>query len=331
MIAWESYDGYRFPNGTIFDAISNVPGMSYRLYRGVESPVVGSVPIVAALHNISLDDTNMYENFATDVAQASYPYNYTFIEPNYGDTSNNTYSGGMSQHPMDNVMNGEQLIWDTYSAIRNSPHWQSSVLIITYDEHGGFYDHITPPSATPPGDTTPGSTYNQYGFTFGQYGVRVPAIVISPFVPANTIDHRQYDHSSIPATLEALFGLPSLTARDAGAKNLTPLFSAAEARTDCVSEPPPAVALAFAAKKLADAAAPPPAQNAPGSDDPLPPSGNLLGFLHIARKTQLQNTPPPLQAAVLANFQTIQTRGQAKAYIESVMNAHNAKQAAAGS
>src|SRR5207245_6630087 len=115
---------------------------------------------------------------------------------------------------------GEALIKMTYEAIRNSPIWKKSLLIITWDEHGGFFDHGSPPPAPAPGDTAPGSEHNQYGFTFERYGPRVPAVVISPLIPKNLIDHRLYDHASVPATLESLFGLTALTARDAKAARL---------------------------------------------------------------------------------------------------------------
>jgi phospholipase C len=127
---------------------------------------------------------------------------------------------------------GEGLIKATYEAIRNSPAWNNSILIIIWDEHGGFYDHATPPAAVAPGDTSPSTGHNKYGFTFEQYGPRVPAVVISPWIPKNAVDHRLYDHSSIPATLEELFGLASMTARDSAANTVLPLLSLAAPRTD---------------------------------------------------------------------------------------------------
>jgi phospholipase C len=116
-------------------------------------------------------------------------------------------------------------------AIRNSPVWDTSLLIITYDEHGGFYDSVAPPAALPPNDGSP-STYNQWGFAFAQLGVRVPAVVVSPWIAPHTVDHTVYDHSSVPATIERLFGLPPLTARDAAANDVTALFTEAHPRTD---------------------------------------------------------------------------------------------------
>jgi hypothetical protein len=72
------------------------------------------------------------------------------------------------------VTRGERLLKTIYETIRNSPHWESSVLIITYDEHGGFYDHVAPPPTVAPGDATPDPANDLYHFDFRQLGVRVP-------------------------------------------------------------------------------------------------------------------------------------------------------------
>jgi phospholipase C len=192
------------------------------------------------LKGIEFWDTHPYQNFKNDINN-QYSYSYTFIEPNYGDVTNNTYSGGQSQHPMDDVRNGEALIKSTYETIRNSSLSTKSLLIIIYDEHGGFYDHFAPPAAISPGDTI--AKYNQYGFIFQQYGVRVPALIISAYTPKNIIDHRTYDHSSVPATLEAMFNLPALTKRDAKTNDITSLASLKIARTDAPATLPDPVVI----------------------------------------------------------------------------------------
>ena len=86
-------------------------------------------------------------------------------------------------------------------------------------------------AATPPNDGS-GSTYNQYDFAFDRLGVRVPAIVVSPLIEAGVVDHTVYDHSSVPATMERLFGFGPLTARDAAANDVRHLFTLTSARTD---------------------------------------------------------------------------------------------------
>src|SRR5258708_26586487 len=97
------------------------------------------------------------------------------------------------------------------------------MLIITWGEHGGLYDHVPPPAATPPGDKQKMSGVNSHGFTFNRYGVRVPAVIVLPPVAQGVIDGRLYDHASIPATAGALFFLGALTPREQKPEKLTTL------------------------------------------------------------------------------------------------------------
>ena len=112
------------------------------------------------------------------------------------------------------------------------------MLIVTFDEHGGFYDHVAPGPAVPPGDLETAS-YVQHGFKFDQLGVRVPTLVISPYTKRGVIDHTIYDHTSILATLEHLFGMDSLTNRDQAAKDVLHLLSLPTPRTDTPATLPP--------------------------------------------------------------------------------------------
>lgn len=312
MIEWETVDGFSFPNGTIYHHLDKYK-KKYRLYRGVGYPVSGSIPGVAALKGIYLWNTYRYEDFKKDV-NGKYDSDYTFIEPNYGDITNASYSGGQSQHPMDDVRGGEALIKSTYEALRNSPIWKSSLLIITYDEHGGFYDHVAPPAAPAPADKA-SSRYNKYGFTFQQYGVRVPAIVVSAYTP-HTIDHTLYDHSSIPATLETMYKMTPLTQRDGKANNITSLASLKTARTDTPATLPNVAKLTTEEEAALRAAQPVPDMLA--SVD----SGNLPGFLQVVAKAEIERQAPEnlaARAAIMARFATIKTRADAKVYIETVL------------
>jgi len=303
ILTWETFDGFSFAHGSIFDALHQHSPTGWRVFAG------DNFPFAAALKNIHLSDISHFSDFAATVAGANYPWLYTWIEPNYGDVLKGTFEGGNSQHPLDGVTPGEALIKATYEAIRNSPHWNSSLLIVTWDEHGGFYDHVAPPAAVPPGDTQPGSKYNQYGFKFDQYGPRVPAVIVSPFIPSNSIDHRCYDHSSIPATVEAAFGLPALTARDAAANNVLSLLSLSAPRTDAPTALP----------VPATPAAAPMAQIVPTPDSTVD-SGSLPGVVQVAMRHDLAISPPSARHAILTRVQTIQTRGQAAQYIADVQS-----------
>src|SRR5712691_13058638 len=107
------------------------------------------------------------------------------------------FVGGNSQQPKDDVTRGEALLKQVYETIRRSPHWESSVLIVIYDEHGGFYDHVPPPQTVAPGDAVTDSGNNTNHFDFKQLGVRIPTVIISPLIPKGVIDTTIYDHTSV--------------------------------------------------------------------------------------------------------------------------------------
>jgi phospholipase C len=302
MVTWETIDGFAFPNGSIFDALHrSAPNNGWRVYAGDHFPMAAALKGIEVLEVCSLND------FTRDVASSVYPWLYTWIEPNYGDTLHNTYRGGNSQHPIDDVTPGEVLIKTIYEAIRNSPHWDTSLLIVTWDEHGGFYDHVAPPTAIPPGDTPVGDKFNQYHFGFDRYGVRVPAVIVSPLVPANVVDHRLYDHSSIPKAIVTLFGLTPLTERDKAANDVTALLSLPAPRTDAPTILPNPAAPAMPKVALS-----------PPEPDSNVDHGNLPIFLYVAMRGDIAISPPEAKHAILSRVQAIQTRGQAAQYIQEV-------------
>jgi phospholipase C len=151
---------------------------------------------------------------------------YSFLEPSWG-------SSGNSQHPNYDVALGEAFILQVYQALQRGPGWASTLLIITYDEHGGCYDHVPPPT----GATPPDSTIGEFGFNFTRFGVRVPAVLVSPLIPAGTIyrvpdGSTPIDHTSVLKTIEQRWGLPALTARDAAAPGLGGVLTLSTPRTD---------------------------------------------------------------------------------------------------
>ena len=180
------------------------------------------------------------DDFEEDLGDGSIA-NYVFIEPDYGDDiTGNTYKCGNSQHPLDDITHGERLIKRVYEAIRNSPAWDQSLLIVTYDEGGGFFDHVHPAHAVAPGDSVTDPVNDHHDFYFTQLGVRVPAIVCSPWIARNVIDHRHYEHASVPRTVESLWDLPAMTARDAAAGNLSALLTLSAPRSDAPTSLPDA-------------------------------------------------------------------------------------------
>ena len=292
IITWETVSGFSFPNGTIFDKLGS---NRWRLYAD------GSLTIFGGLKGIFPWSIDWYADFASDVASSSYPGGFTFIEPDYGNIV--TFQGGTSQHPLDTVSGGELLIKQTYEAIRNSPHWNTSLLIVTYDEHGGFFDHVAPGPAPAPDDGSP-KKYNEYGFDFKQYGVRVPAVIVSPLIPKGTVNSQVYDHSSVLATVEPLFGIKALTKRDETANNLLSLLSLSTPRTDTPTVlPDPAPTPKSGLRYVA----PPPANSTVDA-------GNLPGFLHSAMVQHAALLPESQRKELLARVQAIRTKGDAAHY-----------------
>jgi phospholipase C len=227
--------GYRFAGGTLFDRLDRA-GLKWSVVEGDAFP---QVLAVGGMVEQALEGRFVrFPDFLRRLDDPDFSDAYVFIEPNYGHVleDGRNFKCGNSQHPLDDVTRGETLIKDVYEAIRTSPHWPTSLLVVTYDEHGGFYDHVPPPPATPPGDGIGG----RFGFGFDQLGVRVPAVIVSPLIPRGLIDHSVYDHSSVPATVEGLFGLMPLTSRDAAANRFDHLLSESP-RTDAPLQLPAAV------------------------------------------------------------------------------------------
>jgi phospholipase C len=243
VVTSTTIEGYRFSNGNVFDLLDHYC-IEWKIFEGDEFPV--SFAMSGMNLNALQGRFEDFENFASALQSASFGPKFVFIEPKYGAhdfdvTGPGDFTCGNSMHPLDDVTRGEKLVKDVYEAIRNSPHWERSLLVVTFDEHGGFYDHVAPPPAVPPGDTITES-YVQHHFRFDQLGVRVPALVISPRTPRGVIDHTVYDHTSMLATVERLFGMKNLTERDKAANDFRHLFALETPRTDAPATlPDPAV------------------------------------------------------------------------------------------
>jgi phospholipase C len=128
------------------------------------------------------------------------------------------------EHPPANVQVGEKFVHDIAQALVNSPNWSSSAMFLTYDEHGGFYDHVAPPAAPIPDNIPPMLQPGDTPAAFDHYGIRVPTILISPYAKKHYVSHTVYDHTSILHFIETRFGLPTLTNRDAHADPMLGMF-----------------------------------------------------------------------------------------------------------
>ena len=244
-----------------------------------------------------------YRQFQLDCQSGNLPA-YSFIEPQY---YADLVSPENDQHPPSVVTLGEQLIADVYNCIRSSPAWPKTLLIITYDEHGGCFDHVPPPPAVSPEPPISNQT-----FAFNRYGVRVPAVIVSPYVPPGTIFGKSspvpFDHTSIIATVRKRFNITApLTERDDRAPDLDSVLTLPTPTNNGPSLPPKALPYTPSPRAAAVAQAMPPngmqkalvglAANfptTPGTDlqahlaalranGPRPPPDEALASVHDAR------------------------------------------------
>ncbi|HXW26854.1 MAG TPA: alkaline phosphatase family protein [Xanthobacteraceae bacterium] len=213
---FENNEPFHFPYEmeTIFNRLESA-GRDWRVY-------FADFPQALTLSKLwlLLDHFHFYDRFKLDAAAGTLPA-YSFIEPRYFPDLDLPDD----EHPPHDVRLGEQLIADVYNSLRgNEAAWKETLLVVIYDEHGGCYDHVLPPAAPPPG-ATPTSPFN-----FDRFGVRVPAILASPYIPAGGVVRasgpQPFDHTSIIRTLRDRFDLGGpLTLRDANAPSLDQILT----------------------------------------------------------------------------------------------------------
>jgi phospholipase C len=179
-----------------------------------------------------------YEQFLTDCKKGTLP-DYCFVEPNYSDhDGDNGEELANDQHPDHHVQAGEIFIASVYNAIKQNPVlWKSTALLIVYDEHGGIYDHVPPPACPSDGFVAQANdTGTGKEFRFDRLGVRVPAILVSPWVPKGTVvSGRVFEHASLAATATKFFlgDYDQRSPREKAADTFLDLLSLPTMRTDC--------------------------------------------------------------------------------------------------
>jgi len=158
--------------------------------------------------------------FYTDCKNGALPA-VSYIDPGFNGESVGTSN---DDHPHGDIRNGEYLLNQIYNSVTTSPNWSSTVLIITFDEWGGFFDHVAPPLVA---DSVPGTTPDAVinGQNMYLRGFRVPTIVISPFAQRGGVSHMLFDHTSILKMIENRWSLSPLTKRDAGANDLASVLN----------------------------------------------------------------------------------------------------------
>jgi phospholipase C len=312
---------FGFSNGTIYDRLDD-QRLPWRVFHGDAMPQVLAVkrhvmPFIACSKNFaSITPSDPNDPFATQLNARTYDAAYTFIEPDYNIATNMYF--GNSQHPRGSVSKGEMLIKYVYETLRNSRVWEESLLLITYDEHGGFFDHVVPQRCPAPGDVP--LNYDRAEkpcpFDFRRYGVRVPAVLVSPFVDAG-VNSGLFDHTSILKTLTEIFpSIGSLTKRDEAASSLLPLLERPKARLTDAEAPMKLIA-----------SSPPPVTAAPLTLDPNdPPDATLAGFTRIAASLDIGMSHlqlPRPTALVLEDIrlpvQSVRTAQESLDYIQQVL------------
>jgi len=190
-------------NGTIFDRL-NHRRISWKNYFST-LPTTGLY--IRVWERNSSKVVNI-KHFFEDAANGKLP-SFSLVDPDF-----NVKSEENSQ----NVAAGEQFAAKVINAVMSGPGWANTLLIWTYDEHGGYYDHVRPPKTIAPDNIPPRVPKGQSKYEgFTRLGFRVPFAIVSPWARPNYVSHRVFDHSSICALVEAKWNLPSMTHRDANA------------------------------------------------------------------------------------------------------------------
>ena len=189
-----SFDTSTLP--TIWDRLADA-GLRGRYY-------FSDVPFTALWGTKYVDISAPFPQFLADCATGNLP-EVSFVDPRFEDEGSGT-SG--DDHPHGDVRSGEAFLAQVYNAVVTSPAWERTLLVVNYDEWGGFYDHV-PPQEAP--DADPSNALR---------GFRVPALVVSPRARRGAVAHGVYDHTSVLRTIEWRWNLPALTPRDANARNL---------------------------------------------------------------------------------------------------------------
>lgn len=216
---------------TIFNVLEDC-GMSWRVYSAATVVPALTWLMSPMLWPFALGRFCHFDDFKKDCAGGNLPQ-YSFLEPSFVENPND-------EHPPHDVVAGELFLWQIWNAISKSPAWPHTLLLITYDEHGGTYDHVMPPwnAACPDPASHPG----EEGFTFNRFGIRVPMVAVSPWIQAGTVFRSDspagvpYDHTSMLATLRDWLSIPKdkmlASARVSAAPNLGQILTLSKARAD---------------------------------------------------------------------------------------------------
>jgi phospholipase C len=233
------------PHGTIFDHLSdrNISWCDYF----TDVPMTAVIPSIILKHaahhapvskffhdcqagtlpSVSFVDPGVGVISSVASALASLPFPIKEILKIMGANFSDVPPAETEEDPQ-NMYYGEAWAHRIVDAVLKSPKWKDTLLIYTYDEHGGYYDHVPPPGALPPDDIPPALQPGDPPGGYDMYGPRVPAIVVSPYSKPGRVSNLTYDHTSILATIQRKWNLPALSARDANANHIMDFLNPAD-------------------------------------------------------------------------------------------------------
>ncbi|WP_291994938.1 alkaline phosphatase family protein [Candidatus Accumulibacter sp. ACC003] len=237
---WTPPNPLYYNTPTIFNVLHEL-GVTWKVYAdSIITPTLTRSQFVTQLGNPLLQGHfRGFTEFCNDAALGTLP-SYSFVEPSFLEKKND-------QHPPHDVALGDNFLHEVWQAVSSGPGWRNTLLVITYDEHGGCYDHV----ATPWGAVRPDASKPQKPFAFDRYGVRVPAVLVSPWIEPGTVFRAptggtEYDHTAILATLRDWQNLSSRAGKDwlksrrvAAAPTLAPVLSRSTPRSDLPEIPRP--------------------------------------------------------------------------------------------
>jgi phospholipase C len=205
--------GDQYDQPTIFGLLSRA-GVSWKVYSG-------DFPFALLFNEARDQSANLLplSQYFADAAAGVLPQ-VAFLDPRFFGTANSE----SDEHPPANPQVGQAFVASVVQALMRSPDWNRSALFVAYDEHGGYYDHVSPPRACRPDDIPPMLEPGDVQADFDRLGVRVPVVVVSPFARRRFVSHRVHDHTSILRFIETRFDLPALTRRDANASPMLEFF-----------------------------------------------------------------------------------------------------------
>ena len=204
----------QFSQKTIFEELDQA-GISWKIYYSQ----VPFAYLFAYVRNHAPGNVVPVQQYYTDAQNGDLPQ-VSFVDPIFIAQARVEND----EHPPSDVQLGQQFAHDVIQALTTSPDWPDSALFLTYDEHGGFADHVPPPRAVKPDDIPPMLKAGDVKAAFNRYGIRVPVVVVSPYAKPHYVSHVVHDHTSILRFIEDRFGLPALTKRDAAANPMLDFF-----------------------------------------------------------------------------------------------------------